>query len=1609
MIAIVALVALLSAPRAVEAHGDEAHGDPTAPGNLTAVIVEGKGVVLKWDAPSEDLESVTGYQILRRLPRQGEPWPTVFVADSGSTATTYIDRSAIAAGEQYNYQVKALRGELKSDVSNLTEVILPQTEAEPSGEDTPAWTEEQLAPQGLNAEAGARFVRLRWDVREGDAKSVTGYEILRRRVNRGETDPKTLVSDSGDKDTSFVDSAANEEGVYYEYWVRALRGADASRLSNVSAAVGRAEATLSPGPEFARGPIARRIAANSQVGSCGIEGIYEGEDIDDDENPSGLLLPDLVSCPTEHSVAEVVTAPDGTELFALRFGGFVTNLGDGPLDIKGNPQLTDVADLTSHDVWQRALTVDGDWVELTRPPIKFERADGHNHFHLMGIVGYSLWDASGKVEIRSGAKVGFCLVDILSLPDLHPNPGPKRYSESDNNWCKAGRPRAKNLHMGISEGWQDIYSWVAPFQWIDVSDISPGYYRVGQSADPDNIIIESDETNNGVALSRRLHVVPGYVAKPETIRVEPGSAVRFRLSADEYFNGPGWDPYPGVARAFRIVTPPSHGDLDVGHTDTVEWGATRQVFTDEWVTYTPEPGFVGVDSFTFVALDELRPDFPISPVVAEVTFDVSGLDATVTIDNAPASIETGSRFDFDSTVNGGIGNVTWSIDGIQGGSEASGTIDLDGRYSAPAAQPLSGAVTVRAASTRSPASYAEAEVAVVVASSADPEEPAEILRLSVEDGSATEGSAVEFLVRLSGESADVVTVQYSTSDGTATGDISAADGQDYTPASGRTLTFDTGETTKTVRIPTGDDTVEEDHETFTLTLSSPSGNAELGTDSSATGTILNDDRAELSDATIRELTLTDVRGGAIVPTPAFDPHVGFYVASVPSFVAAISVAATKSYSGATLEFIGRDHAVETGDKSEVDYSLSVGVNHIEVEVTSANGNVVVTYMVAVTRVASNDATLSSLELSVAGGAAVELIPGFDPAVTEYSVSVGNGVASLTLTTATSHVGGSAVVILPSGSSEPDEATVELSVGNNVLNIVVTAEDGNSEEIYEVSVERAEPEWSSSLIVGTEETVVPVVTGYSKWAVKDAELTPDEFTIDGIVYRVMLLLYLSEGLYFNLDRQLPSDFKLQIGGYEYAGRDSSIGNGLGSGKYWWGDGKFSWTPGEAVKVSLSLEGTALPVLENSPPSAYFSSVPSSHNGVDSFDFRLNFTQPVGITDANLKEHGLLVDGGSVSRVKALGNLSWLISVEPGSRDDIAVSLYDATGCHEPGAICGSGGESLYSHPVFTVLGPAASSDATLASLAIDGAALAETFAPDETLHIAEAVSEVSQVTVHARAAAAGATVSVVPGDLDPFAAGHQVALASESETAISVAVTAPDRVTTQSYYLVVRRASGGAPVPSRQVPTVPPSAPRNLTATITEDGSIALTWDDLRDETVTGYQILRRRPSEGESALLVHVADTGSAVATFTDDNVSAGILHVYRVKAINEAGLSQRSNYVNVTPSAPQESTQNSPSTGLPTIIGTARVGETLTADTFSISDADGMDSVTFSYQWVVSDGGAVLDIQDAAGASYTLLDIDAGLRFKVRVSFSDDAGNTETLTSVATEVIGPREASARP
>ena len=982
---------------------------------------------------------------------------------------------------------------------------------------------------------------------------------------------------------------------------------------------------------------------SDNIGSCDIENLDHLEDREDVEDLDSLLLPDLVSCQHDYSVAEVVVAPDGTELHALRFAGFVTNLGDGPLDLKGNPQLADDADLTSHDVWQRALTVGGDWVNLTKPPLKFERVDGHGHFHLKGIVEYSLWDTSGTVEIRSGAKVGFCLLDVAERPDLHPNPGPQRYRlwDPDNHFCQSGRPGATNLHMGISEGWQDIYSFAAPFQWIDVSNVRPGYYRVGQRVDPDNIIVESDETNNGLALSQRLHVVPGYVARPETVRVEPDATVRFKLSADEYFE----DGSPGT-RVYRIVTQPLHGSLDVGDTVTlIVDGATHQVFTDEWVTYTPDPGYAGADSFTFVALDKSLPRYPIDPVVATVTIDIAH----------------------------------------------------------SANNPATGAPTIR--------------------------------------GTAQVGETLTADTSGIGDTDGITGISYSyqwvRNDGTNDTDITGETDSTYTM-----LAADEGRTIK-VGVSFTDD----------------AGNEET-----------------LTSAATASVTARPEQGSA---PDAPDLPIG------------------------TAVFVGG---------VDLEWNDVPGADSYEVQLFQ-NGQ-------------WTDLPGGGVEIAFYGAGAI--ISELDPDSTLwFQVRARNAHGSSDWSDFSS-LSSTNQFRLGRQARPANEAASGAPVINGTAQVgeILTAdttgiEDGNGLDRVQFGFQ-----WATNY-GGADTDIAGATNSTYTLAVSD----------EGKTIKVRLA-FTDRGGYAE---SLTSDATETV---SFAGQQQIDNNPATGGPI----------IGGTARVGETLATDVLGIADE--------------DGLENATFSYQWISNDGTTDADIQGE--------------TGATYTLTDANEGKTVKVRVSFTDDADNEE--TVTSAATATVAARP---------NRPATGAPIIGGTARVGETLATD-ILGIADEDGLENATFSYQWISNDGTTDADIQGETG---ATYTLASAYVGKT-IKVKVTFTDDADNEETLTSPATAEVAA-----GVPTDPPAKPRNLTGTANWDGTVTLRWNAPDDDSVTGYQILRRRPSEGERTLLVHVNDTGSTATEYTDNDVTADVLHAYRVKAINAVGLSRQSDFVNVTPTQPAKPT----------------------------------------------------------------------------------------------------------
>ncbi|XP_019721533.1 protein-lysine 6-oxidase [Hippocampus comes] len=117
----------------------------------------------------------------------------------------------------------------------------------------------------------------------------------------------------------------------------------------------------------------------------------------------------------------------------------------------------------------------------SKAPYSWEWHSCHNHFHSMDDFSqYELLDAESNEAVAEGHKVSFCLEDTS---------------------CEAGyyRRYACTSHaQGLSPGCYDTYNADIDCQWIDITDVAPGKYKLQVTVNPKQKIQESNFANNVV-------------------------------------------------------------------------------------------------------------------------------------------------------------------------------------------------------------------------------------------------------------------------------------------------------------------------------------------------------------------------------------------------------------------------------------------------------------------------------------------------------------------------------------------------------------------------------------------------------------------------------------------------------------------------------------------------------------------------------------------------------------------------------------------------------------------------------------------------------------------------------------------------------------------------------------------------------------------------------------------------------------------------------------------------------------------------------------------------------------------------------------------------------
>ena len=454
---------------------------------------------------------------------------------------------------------------------------------------------------------------------------------------------------------------------------------------------------------------------------------------------------------------------------------------------------------------------------------------------------------------------------------------------------------------------------------------------------------------------------------------------------------------------------------------------------------------------------------------------------------------------------------------------------------------------------------------------------------------------------------------------------------------------------------------------------------------------------------------------------------------------------------------------------------------------------------------------------------------------------------------------------------------------------------------------------------------------------------------------------------------------------------------------WSDGETIWVTSRAGKIdAYRLPGTSggsrtLKATEADPLTASFALAPEAHDGENGFKLRIAFSDDVEITPEDMRDHALLVSGGTVTdaaRMKGRSDL-WELTVEPAGPGPVSILAPLGRACTDQGALCTADGRSLTAGPALQVPGPPA-----------DG----PPDAPDQPEGTAVFVGGVDLEWNDVPGAESydlqqyrGGQWTGLPADgveIAFYGAGAIISgLDPEASLWFRVRAANAHGVSDWSALLYMNSTSQFKLGRQARPDNEPASGAPVVDGTAQVGESLWADATGIEDGNGLDRVQFQFQWMSNDGSADTDIAGATNSGYTLVADDVGRTIRA--RVAFTDRGGYSETrtSAATDAVAAAPQP---DRPATGQPTITGTARVGETLTADTTGITDDDGLINATYSYQWVANDGTTGTDISGETDATYTLAADDEGKTIKVRVIVTDDAGNETTLTSAATEAVSP-------
>jgi hypothetical protein len=170
----------------------------------------------------------------------------------------------------------------------------------------------------------------------------------------------------------------------------------------------------------------------------------------------------------------------------LRFDSIVVNVGAGPLELYGQR----AAGASTMSTTQRIFDDAGTYRDVPTSAIMYFGGDGHNHWHVQNLEDFALVRLDNGAKVGTGAKHGFCFFDNFIYGSTQP-----AYYTTSSGACGGGTSATQTM-MGLSPGWGDIYRRSLPDQYIDITGLTSGRYRLIGTADPSDWFLESNNANN---------------------------------------------------------------------------------------------------------------------------------------------------------------------------------------------------------------------------------------------------------------------------------------------------------------------------------------------------------------------------------------------------------------------------------------------------------------------------------------------------------------------------------------------------------------------------------------------------------------------------------------------------------------------------------------------------------------------------------------------------------------------------------------------------------------------------------------------------------------------------------------------------------------------------------------------------------------------------------------------------------------------------------------------------------------------------------------------------------------------------------------------------------